>query len=129
MKAVKKLVVLLSLGALLPLAATAKSSERAYIEASAKRTDGPVAVSVVSPTNIGLEYAGSTVELAFTVDRSGNPTDLKVLSSRDGTIAKAVVDAVEQWRFEPAKKNGTAVTTKVILPVRIVDGGSRFASN
>lgn len=128
MKAVKKLVVLLSLGALLPLAATAKSTERAYIEASAKRTDAPVPIAVVSPTNIGWEYAGSTVEVAFTVDTSGNPTDLKVLSSRDGEIAKAVVDAVEKWRFEPAKKNGAAVTSRVILPVHIVDSGSRFAS-
>jgi protein TonB len=129
MKAVNKLVVLLSLGALLPIAATATSTERAYIEAAAKRTDAPVPVAVVSPTNIGWEYAGSTVEVSFTVDASGSPTDLKVLSSRDETVAQAVVDAVEQWRFEPAKKNGAAVTTKVILPVRIVDGGTRFASN
>jgi len=32
------------------------------------------------------------------------------------------MDAVEKCRFTPAQKNGTAVATKVVLPVHITDG-------
>jgi hypothetical protein len=32
-----------------------------------------------------------------------------------------VVDAVKQWQFTPAQRNGAPVATKVILPVRVVE--------
>lgn len=129
MKVVTKLVVLLGVGALLPFATFAKSAEQAYVEASSKKSGVPVPLSVVSPRNIGSEYAGSTVELAFTVDQKGTPTGLQVLSSPDETIARTVVGAVEKWRFAPATKDGSAVTSKVILPVHIIDSGARIAAN
>ncbi|ACB73873.1 energy transducer TonB [Opitutus terrae] len=129
MKAVKKLVVLLSFGALLPLAASAKSAEEAYVESASKAPGVPVPVAVVTPRNISADYAGSTVELAFTVDTAGTPTSLKVVSSPDAMLAKIVMDAVKRWRFEPAKKNGSAVATNVLLPVRISDASARFAAN
>lgn len=129
MKAVTKLAVLLSLGILLPFAASAKSSEEAYVEASPKDPAKPVPVAVVSPRNVSADYAGSTVELAFTVDTAGTPTSLKVVSSPDAMLARIVMDAVKKWRFEPAKKNGTAVATNVVLPVRIVDLDGRIAAN
>lgn len=129
MKAVKKLVVLLSFGALLPFAAAAKSAEEAYVESASKAPGVPVPVAVVTPRNVSADYAGSTVELAFTVDTAGTPTSLKVVSSPDAMLARIVMDAVKRWRFEPAKKNGSAVATKVVLPVRISDAGARFAAN
>jgi len=129
MKVVNKLAVLISLGALLPLAASAKTLEQAYLDASSKAPGVPVPVAVVSPSAISTEYAGAKVELSFTVDTKGNPTGFSVVSSPDAALAKVVMDAVSKWRFTPAQKNGTAVATKVVLPVRITEANDRFAAN
>ena len=127
MKAVRKLAVLISLGALVPLAVSAKTPEEAYIETSLKAPGVPVPVAVVSPS-VSPDYAGAKVDVAFTVDAKGTPTGLTVVSSPNATVAKAVTDAVKKWRFTPAQKNGVAVATKVVLPVRIASE-ARFAAN
>lgn len=127
MKAVRKLVVLISLAALLPLAVSAKTPEEAYIETSNKAPGVPVPVAVVSPS-VSPDYAGAKIDVAFTVDAKGTPTELTVVSSPDAGIARVVKDAVKKWRFTPAQKNGVAVETKVLLPIRIA-GADRFAAN
>jgi protein TonB len=127
MKVVNKLVVLASLGVLLPLA-SAMAAEP-YLESSLKGSNVPVPVSVVSPGRVSPDYIGTKLELAFTVDATGTPTNLSVVSSPDALIAKVVMDAVKQWRFTPAQKNGSAVATKVVLPVVISGEDSRFAIN
>ncbi len=121
MKAVNKLALVLSLGALTSAAAFATTDEQAYIESCRKGSDVPVPVAVVTPS-VSPEYAGATVELEFTVDVTGKPAGLSVKSDTDTTLAAAVMDAVKQWRFKPAQPNGVPVATKVVLPVKIVDG-------
>lgn len=127
MKAVNKLAVLISLGALLPLAASAKSAEQAYVDMSLKSPEVPVPVAVVKPS-VSPDYTGAQIDIAFTVDAKGTPTELAVVSSPDAMVAKVVMDAIKQWRFTPAQKNGTAVAKKVVLPVRIV-ATDQFAAN
>ena len=130
MKAVNKLALLFSLGALVSFA-SAKSPENVYLENCQKGPGIPVPVAVVTP-RVSSEYAGSTVEIEFTVNTSGKPTELSVKSSPDEALSVAVVDAVKQWRFTPANLNGAPVATKVVLPVKIVDGplpGNRYAMN
>jgi protein TonB len=129
MKAVNKLAVLISLSALLPFAVSAKTPEQAYLDASLKTPGVPVPVAVVSPSDVSTKYSGAKVELVFTVDATGNPTDFSVASSPDDALAKVVMDAVSQWRFTPALKNGTAVATRVVLPVRIARTDNRYAAN
>jgi protein TonB len=120
MKAVNKLAILLSLGALTAVVATAKTDEQAYLESCLKGPGVPVPIAVVSPS-VGPEHAGATVQLEFTVDTTGKPADLSVKSSPDATLAVAVVDAVKRWKFKPAIRDGAPVATKVCLPVKIVD--------
>ena len=62
MKAVNKLAVLLSLGALAPFAASAKTLEQTYLESYQHVTGAPVPISVVSP-QVSPYDAGKTVEL------------------------------------------------------------------
>lgn len=130
MNKIKKLAVLLSLGALLPVAAlSAKSLEQSYLETCRKGSEVPVPIAVVSPI-VSPEHAGATVEVAFVVDATGKPTGLSVKSGTDEALASAVIEAVEQWRFTPAHVDGTPVATKVVLPVRVIDGtlaGARYA--
>ena len=54
-----------------------------------------------------------------------------MVSHTDSVLAAEVVEAVKQWEFSPAIRDGVAVATKVELPVRIVDpaAASRYAAN
>ncbi len=131
MKAVSKLVSLFSVGALSTAIASAMSPEQAYIESCRKSPDIPVPIAVVSPS-VGSDYAGSVVQLEFVVDTTGKPVDLSVKSTPDDRLAAAVMDAVKQWRFKPAERDGIPVEAKVALPVKIVDdalAASRYVAN
>jgi TonB family protein len=119
MKAVNKLAVLLSLGALVS-AAYATTDEQSYLESCRKAPGVPVPVTVVAPT-VGPEFNGGLVELEFTVDATGKPAEFSIKSTTDEVLATAVVHAVKQWRFKPVLKDGVPVATKVALPVKIVD--------
>lgn len=127
MKVVKKLAVMISLTALMPLAAFAKSDEETYIETSPRGPGIPVPITVVSP-DIAPGHAGAKVSLKFTVDATGTPTHFKVVSSTNPAVTGAVVDAVKKWRFKPAERNGVAVATKVSLPVHVAPP-VRYAMN
>jgi protein TonB len=130
MKNNNKLALLLSLGALLPFAASAKTLEQSYLESCRKGTDIPVPIAVVSPKVDGYDI-GQTVQVEFVVDTTGHATGINIKSASDRAFAEAVVDAVKQWKFTPALHNGAPVATKVILPVRVVEAASssQFALN
>ncbi len=128
MKAVNKLVVLLILGVLSAVFASAMTPEAAYLETCVKQPGVPVPIAVVSPT-VGPEFTGGSVQLEFLVDVDGKPVGFSVKSTTDEALATAVVEAVKKWRFLPASANGVPVATKVMLPVNIVDpalAGTRF---
>jgi protein TonB len=119
MKNKNKLALLLSLGALLPFAASAKSLEQSYIDSCIKGPGIPVPITVVSPEVDGYDV-GQTVQVQFVVDLTGHTEDVSVKSASDRDLGVAVVNAVKQWRFEPALRNGVPVATRVVLPVRVV---------
>ena len=129
MKVVNKLAVLISLGALLPFAVSAKTSEQTYLDVSLKAPGVPVPVAVVSPSDVDAKYSGAKVELAFTVDAMGIPTNFAVVSSPDAALSQVIMDAVSKWRFTPAQKNGAAIATRVVLPVRVAGTDNRYAAN
>jgi len=130
MKNNNKLALLLSLGALLPFAASAKTLEQSYLESCRKGTDIPVPIAVVSPKVDGYDI-GQSVQVEFVVDTTGHATGINIKSASDRAFAEAVVDAVKQWKFTPALHNGAPVATKVILPVRVVEAAtsSQFVLN
>ena len=130
MKNNNKLALLLSLGALLPFAASAKTLEQSYLESCRKGSDIPVPIAVVSPKVDGYDI-GQSVQVEFVVDTTGHATGINIKSASDRAFAEAVVDAVKQWRFTPALHNGAPVATKVILPVRVVEAAtsSQFVLN
>jgi TonB family protein len=120
MKHTNKLALLLSLGALLPFAASAKTLEQSYIETCNKGPGVPVPTEVVAPQVSGYDV-GQTVKVEFVVQATGRTSDISIKSASDRDLAEAVVDAVKQWKFAPAQVNGVAVATRVVLPVRVVE--------
>ena len=120
MKNINKLALVLSLGVIAPLAASAKTLEQSYLETCRKGTDIPVPVAVVAPVAHSWDI-GKEVKIGFTVTTAGYASDISIVSSQDHDLAEAVVAAVKQWRFTPAQLNGAAVASKVVLPVRVVE--------
>ena len=129
MNAVKKLAIVLSLGALAS-AAFAARSEKAYVASYAGTTDSPIPVKVVAPSI--LANRGAEVVLEFVIDEAGIPQGISVYSSNDDELAKASIKAVKQWRFAPRSVDGRAVATKARLPIVTSLSpfeGERFAVN
>lgn len=59
------------------------------------------------------------VVLRVLVTASGVPADVQLMeSSGTATLDDAAKDAVGQWRFHPALRNGTAVDTRLDVPIR-----------
>src|SRR3954468_12932803 len=128
MKAVTKLIVLLSVGMIPMLAASAATLEQTYLDTCNKDPGIPVPVTVVSPT-VGSEYNGASVQLEFVVNVDGKPSEFSIKSATDDVLATAVLNAVKQWRFQPAEVDGKPVAKKVALPVKIVESASdRYAA-
>jgi len=88
---------------------------------AAIKFEAPVPVKVVSPADLPRRAEGSTVTLQMTIDAAGQAHDIKVVSRSDDAVSKRVVAAVAQWQFNPGRKNGTPVSTKIELPVELVD--------
>ena len=130
MKVASKLAILLSIGSFVSFA-SAKSLEQTYLDNCRKDPGVPIPISVVSPQVDSGTIPGESVEVEFTVNTTGKPSNISVLSSKDYALSDAVVTAVKQWQFKPAQKDGAPVATKVILPVRVVnsDVSDRFAAN
>src|SRR5206468_7540531 len=54
-----------------------------------------------------------TVILQCVVDREGVPTNIEVVQPLDEDLDQAAHKALQQWRFEPGKKDGKAVLVQV----------------
>ncbi|PYQ49372.1 MAG: hypothetical protein DMF78_18390 [Acidobacteria bacterium] len=61
-----------------------------------------------------LRMLGS-VTVEFLVDEKGRPQDLHVVESAGQILDRAVVDNVRDWRYEPARKNGVKVKTRIAV--------------
>jgi TonB family protein len=113
-----KIGSLLALGAVAPLA-FGLTATQAYIDSYHGRTDIPVPVKVVAPS-ADPSLVGARVDVEFLVDAVGQPRDIRVLSATDRDLGVLVRDAVRQWKFAPARPNGTPVPMRVQLPVLVV---------
>ena len=59
----------------------------------------------------------ATVYLIFIVDERGRVVDPKVQKSTDPLFEAPALAAIKQWRFEPGKRGGQAVRTRVRQPI------------
>ncbi len=58
------------------------------------------------------------VMLEGVISMQGEPLSLKVLNSPDPDLAKAALDAVKQWRYEPTLLNGEPIEVVSTIAVR-----------
>ncbi len=108
------------LGGVLSTSAFATTAA-AHAQVTKAAFEAPAVTKVVSPTGLSRRLEGATVMLSLTIDANGQPSEIRVMSQDDGALTRSMVSAVSQWHFTPAKKNGVPVTTKIVLPVELVE--------
>jgi TonB family protein len=57
------------------------------------------------------------VTLSLVVDSNGQPTDVQVVTPLGHGLDEKAVEAVKQWRFQPATKDGNPIAKKIAVEV------------
>jgi TonB family protein len=80
----------------------------------------PVCVSCPSPDYTDLartaKYRG-TVELSLIVTKDGTVTSIVVLKGAPFSLTQKAIDAVQKWKFKPAKLRGQSVPVRVPVDI------------
>jgi len=69
------------------------------------------------PNNRGVRAEGSVI-IALVVNSKGLPQAPHILRSLDKDLDQSALDAVQQWRFAPAQKDGKAVAVRISLQIQ-----------
>ncbi len=69
------------------------------------------------PLDLRQNKVNGEVLVEFLVDPQGNVRNPKIIRSTNAGFNESVLRAVRTWRFEPGRKGGTAVTTRVRVPI------------
>ena len=69
-----------------------------------------------------ISNESGTVELEADIDRFGRVVDTRLVSTTNKEFVDACIDAIVRWRFEPARRNGTPIASKVIQPFEFNPG-------
>ncbi len=87
-----------------------------------KGVEPPRPVHQVSPehSSKGFRVSG-TVLIGLVVSSHGEPGEVHVIRSLEKDVDQSAVDAVKQWRFEPATKDGKPVAVKISVEIRFHD--------
>lgn len=104
--------------------ASARASARGNASASAAAAS-PVGAALLAhdtpryPTAALRSGTEGTVMLRIAVDANGVPTDIGYAQrSGDRDLDRAALQAAQDWRFRPARRDGRAVASTVNVPVR-----------
>jgi TonB family protein len=68
----------------------------------------------------GFRVSG-TVLIGLIVTSKGEPDNVHVVRSLETDVDQSAVDAVKQWRFDPATKEGKPVAVKISVEIRFHD--------
>jgi TonB family protein len=58
---------------------------------------------------------GATATVMFDIDEKGVPVNLQIENSSDEAWDRDVTDALNNWRFKPASKDGTAISVSCTM--------------
>ena len=80
----------------------------------------PVLVEKVNPTyppEAKTEKIQGSVKVEAVIDAQGKVVEATASESPDARLSQAAVDAVKQWKFKPALKDGKAVKAKSTVTI------------
>jgi protein TonB len=117
---VRTLSILLTIACIAFAQTPAKSDET--VVALGPGVTPPRVVRQVQPEHPakGFRISG-TVLISLVVSSTGAPKDVRIARSLEKDIDQSAVDAVQKWQFDPARKDGQPVATKVTVEIRFHD--------
>jgi periplasmic protein TonB len=65
----------------------------------------------------GFRITGSVI-VGLVVSSKGEPKEVHVVRSLEKTVDQSAVEAVEQWQFEAARKDGQPVAVRITVEIR-----------
>lgn len=71
----------------------------------------------VYPAKLKRTGIQGRVTIIFIVDEKGNTANPRVVDSPHPDFSSSAIAAVSSWKFEPGKKDGKAVKTRVRIPL------------
>jgi len=74
------------------------------------------------PFEMRRKNVEGTVYVLFVVDQEGRVVNPTVEKSTHRAFEKPAIDAVRQWKFEPAVRNGEPVQARLRVPIRFARG-------
>jgi len=69
-----------------------------------------------SESSRGVRVTGS-ITIGVIVSSQGTPKDPHVIRGIDDEVDRAAVEAVQQWRFAPARRKDKAVAVRVVVEI------------
>jgi TonB family protein len=58
------------------------------------------------------------VVVGLVVSSQGEPKDIHIVTSLDKDVDQSAIEAVQQWRFDPAKKGDQPVAVRITVEIR-----------
>ncbi len=68
----------------------------------------------------GVRAVGSVI-IGLVVSSKGLPKDPHIVKSLDKDLDQSAIDAVKEWRFAPAQKDGKPVAVRISLQIQFHD--------
>ncbi len=70
------------------------------------------------PDTLRRDGVAGMCAISIVIDEKGTVVQSTVAKSTHPEFEKPALEAVERWKFKPAKKDGNAVKVKVTVPLR-----------
>ncbi len=70
------------------------------------------------PPQMKSEGIDGTVAVRVVIGVEGDVKSAEVAKSSRSEFEQPALDAVQKWKFKPAKKAGEAVECKIVIPIR-----------
>ncbi len=70
------------------------------------------------PTQLKRDGVSGMVVVNVTIDTEGSVEAVEVRKSTNPEFEEPALEAVKNWKFKPAQKGGSAIRTKVALPLK-----------
>ena len=96
------------------------ATEKATAAQSNGSTTAPVLVAQADPVyteEARAKHVSGNVELSLVIDQAGLPQDIQVVRGLGSGLDEKAIEAVKQYRFKPATRDGQPVATKIHINV------------
>ena len=100
--------------ALVPASAQ-NSSEEFDVRPVPVKTPPPI-----YPDALRRDGVDGLVAVKVTIDEKGSVSECVVAKSSRVEFEQPAVEAVKSWKFKPASKDGVAVKSQVVIPIKFI---------